>query len=135
MAIVNRVNALQDFLETDAGTNLLAGYKRAANILKAEAKKGKLPEGAPEAPAQKESLALYTALEAAGPKIEKALESEDYTAAMSQLATLRAPIDDFFTNVQVISDDTAVKENNLRLLIHIRDTAQRIADLDAVSAS
>ena len=133
VAIVSRVTALQDFLETDAGTNLLAGYKRAANILKAEAKKGKLPEGAPEAPSQKESLALYTALEAAGPKIEKSLKSEDYTAAMSQLATLRAPIDSFFTDVQVISDDTAVKENNLRLLLQIRDTARQIADFDRIN--
>ena len=130
-----RALALQEFLSTTEGEDLLAGYKRAANILKAEAKKGDLPSGAPEKPSAAESLALYEALQAAGPKIEKALESEDYTAAMSQLAILRAPIDAFFTHVQVISDDTAVKENNLRLLLRIRDTAQRIADLDAVSAS
>jgi len=133
VAIVNRVEALQSFLETSEGENLLAGYKRAANILKAEAKKGDLPEGAPDKPAEKESLALYTALQTVGPKIETALKGEKYTDAMSQLATLRGPIDAFFTHVQVISDDTAVKTNNLRLLLHIRDTARQIADFDRIS--
>jgi len=133
VAIVNRTNALQSFLETDEGENLLAGYKRAANILKAEAKKGDLPEGAPKKPSEKESVTLYTALQKAGPKIEKALVAENYTQAMSELATLRGPIDAFFDDVQVISDDTAVKENNLRLLIQIRDTARKIADFDRIN--
>jgi len=124
---------LQSFLETDEGENLLAGYKRAANILKAEAKKGDLPEGAPKKPSEKESVTLYTALQKAGPKIEKALVAENYTQAMSELATLRGPIDAFFDDVQVISDDTAVKENNLRLLIQIRDTARKIADFDRIN--
>ena len=130
---MNRVNALQDFLETDEGTNLLAGYKRAANILKAEAKKGDLPTGAPKKPSEKESIALYGALQTARPKIETALAAENYTKAMSELAVLRAPIDAFFTHVQVISDDTAVKDNNLRLLLQIRDTARQIADFDQIS--
>ena len=73
VAIVNRVTALQSFLETDEGENLLAGYKRAANILKAEAKKGDLSEGTPSEPKIKESAALYEALQKASPKIEKAL--------------------------------------------------------------
>ena len=133
ISIVNRVNALQSFLETDEGTNLLAGYKRAANILKAEAKKGKLPEGAPAKPSEKESVALFKALQTANPKIESALKDENYTEAMSHLAVLRGPIDAFFTDVQVISDDTAVKENNLRLLLQIRDTARQIADFDRIN--
>ena len=133
VSIVNRVEALQSFLDTSEGENLLAGYKRAANILKAEAKKGDLPEGVPDKPSEKESLALYVALQSASPKIESALAKENYTKAMSELATLRAPIDAFFTHVQVISDDTAVKENNLRLLAHIRDTARQIADFDRIN--
>ena len=133
VAIVNRTNALQSFLETPEGENLLAGYKRAANILKAEAKKGDLPEGAPSKPKIKESAALYEALQKASPKIEKALATEDYADSMKILAKLRAPIDAFFTDVQVISDDNAVKENNLRLLLQIRDTARQIADFDRIN--
>ena len=133
VAIVNRTNALQSFLETPEGENLLAGYKRAANILKAEAKKGDLPKGALEKPSEKESVALFKALQTANPKIESALKDENYTEAMSHLAVLRGPIDAFFTHVQVISDDTAVKSNNLRLLLQIRDTARQIADFDKIS--
>ena len=133
VAIVNRVDALQSFLKTSDGENLLAGYKRAANILKAEAKKGALPEGKPKKPSEKESIVLFEALQSANPKIETALGDENYTKAMSELATLRAPIDAFFTHVQVISDDTAVKSNNLRLLLQIRDTARHIADFDKIS--
>ena len=133
VAIVNRTNALQSFLETGEGENLLAGYKRAANILKAEAKKGDLPKGVLEKPSEKESVALFKALQTANPKIESALKDENYTEAMSHLAVLRGPIDAFFTHVQVISDDTAVKSNNLRLLLQIRDTARHIADFDKIS--
>ncbi|WP_418152679.1 glycine--tRNA ligase subunit beta [Litorimonas sp. RW-G-Af-16] len=73
VAIVNRVTALQTFLDTKDGEDLLAGYKRAANILKAEAKKCDLPDGAPKRPSAAESAALYDALQTAGPQIETAL--------------------------------------------------------------
>jgi len=137
VAIVNRVTALQSFLDTPEGENLLAGYKRAANILKAEAKKakankGSLPEGAPTRPADPHGAALFDALQIAAEEIEPALAAENYAEAMTALAKLRAPIDTFFTEVQVISDDTAVKENNLRLLGLIRDTARQIADFEAI---
>lgn len=137
VAIVNRVEALQAFLVTEDGENLMAGYKRAANILKAEAKKAKskgesLPDGAPEKPVQAEAVALYDALNSVKPAIESALESENYALAMQELSKLRAPIDAFFTHVTVISDDTAVMTNNLRLLLLIRDTARHIADFGAI---
>jgi len=137
VAIVNRVNALQDFLGTEAGENLLAGYKRAANILKSEAKKAKaskesLPEGAPSKPKDPHGAALFDALGVASKDIDAALKDEKYAESMQALAKLRSPIDDFFTNVQVISDDNAVKENNLRLLLRIRDTARKIADFEAI---
>ncbi|RKQ71001.1 glycyl-tRNA synthetase beta chain [Litorimonas taeanensis] len=133
VAIVNRVTALQKFLSTDEGENLLAGYKRAANILKAEAKKGDLPEGAPNRPDDAYGAALYDALQSSSKSITAALETEDFDKAMFALAELRAPIDDFFTNVQVISDDIAVRENNLRLLRLIRDTSRQIADFEAIN--
>jgi len=132
VAITNRVSALQNFLSSDDGSDLLAGYKRAANILKAEAKKGELPTGAPTKPADSHGGALFDALQSASPKISKALEAENFEQSMLVLANLKSPIDAFFTNTQIISDDTAVKENNLRLLGLIRDTATQIADFDAI---
>ena len=132
VAIVNRVNALQSFLGTSEGENLLAGYKRAANILKAEAKKGELPTGEADRPADEHGAALYESLVAAKPAIQTALESEDYRKSLSELADLRAPIDAFFTHTQIISDDIAVKNNNLRLLAMISDTAKQIADFEAI---
>jgi glycyl-tRNA synthetase beta chain len=132
VAIVNRVTALQSFLSTDEGENLLAGYKRAANILKAEAKKGDLPKGSPNRPQDADGAALYDALQSSSKSITAALENEDFEKAMFALAELRAPIDAFFTNVQVISDDSDVKENNLLLLMLIRDTSRQIADFEAI---
>ena len=132
VAIVNRVEALQSFLGTSEGENLLAGYKRAANILKAEAKKGELPTGEADRPADEHGAALYESLVAAKPAIQTALESEDYRKSLSELADLRAPIDAFFTHTQIISDDIAVKNNNLRLLAMISDTAKQIADFEAI---
>ncbi|CAM3873824.1 glycine--tRNA ligase subunit beta [Litorimonas haliclonae] len=133
VAIVNRVKALQSFLETKEGEDLLAGYKRAANILKAEAKKGDLPEGLPNRPEDQHGAALFDALQTASSEISFALKDENFEKAMLSLAELRAPIDAFFTEVQVISDDNAVKENNLRLLGLIRDTARQIADFEAIN--
>jgi len=136
VAILNRVKALQDFITTPEGENLLAGYKRAANILKSEAKKSELPTGAPSRPAETDDnphgVALFDALQIVSTDIKTALSGEDYSAAMQGLAKLRTPIDAFFTHVQVISDDIAVRENNLRLLINIRDTARQIADFEAI---
>ena len=132
VAIVNRVHALQTFLGTSEGTDLLAGYKRAANILKAEEKKGALPDGQPGKGTQAEETALFTALTKARPKIETALGQEDYAGAMGALAGLRGPIDAFFDKVMVVSDDPAERENRLRLLIAIRRTAEQIADFDKV---
>ena len=128
---------LEDFLGTSEGENLLAGYKRAANILKAEGKKAKankesLPTGAPAKPKQAEAVALYDALQTAAPAIKSALEGENYAEAMQNLAKLRSPIDAFFDHVTVVSDDSVVRENNLRLLAMIRDTARQIADFEAI---
>jgi len=132
VSIVNRVEALQSFIETNEGENLLAGYKRAANILKAEAKKCDLPEGAPDKPSQAEAAALYGALQKATTEIEAGLSKESYSTAMTALSELRAPIDTFFDKVTVNDEDQDIRANNLRLLGMIRDTSRQIADFDRI---
>jgi glycyl-tRNA synthetase beta chain len=133
--IVARVEALGGFLKTDDGANLLAGFKRAVNILKAEEKKGVLPSGEaqPMASAPAEETALLTALKAAEPKVQAALEAEDFTAAMTALAALRAPVDAFFDKVLVNSAEPSERENRLRLLSNVRDAMGRVADFSLIS--
>jgi len=133
--IVNRVNAVQSFLETQEGADLLAGYKRAANILKAEAKKGALPDGAIGTLSQAEAKALQKSLLEASKSLQASLKSEDYAGAMTALAGLHGPIDDFFEHVTVNDDRPEIRSNNLRLLSLICDTAHAIADFDAVQMS
>ena len=135
VAIVNRTNALQSFLETKDGENLLAGYKRAANILKAEAKKGELPSGDTGTLSQTEAKDLLAALTKVRVDIDAALAKEAYGKAMTALSKLRAPIDAFFDNVMVVAEEMTERQNNLRLLVLIRDTAAQIADFDVVKAS
>ena len=134
--IVRRVEALDAFLATDDGANLLAGYRRASNILKAEEKKGPLPVGAvgtglPNQPEAETQLAF--AVEAARVAVERALEAEDFAAAMTALAGLRGPVDAFFTEVLVNSDVAEERENRLKLLGQVRDVMGRVADFGQVA--
>ena len=132
--IVARVEALSGFLATEDGTNLLQGYKRAVNILKAEEKKGALPTGAPSrAAAPAEEGGLFDALTAAGPKLDAALAAEDFTGAMTALAALRGPVDAFFDKVLVNSDVPEERTNRLRLLQQVRDAMGRVADFSLVT--
>jgi len=133
--IVARVQALAAFLTTDDGANLLAGYKRAVNILKAEEKKGPLPEGepAPMAGAPAEETALIEALASVEAKVGPALAAEDFEGAMSGLSKLRAPVDAFFDKVLVNADNPAERENRLRLLAKVRDAMGRVADFSRVT--
>jgi glycyl-tRNA synthetase beta chain len=130
--ITNRITALGSFLSTDDGANLLAGYKRAANILKAEAKKGDLPTTEPHTGTTDEEASLFSAIQTARPLIETALKAEDYAGAMTALAALRAPIDAFFDQVIVNSDVAEERENRLGLLTKIRTLAGQIADFDKI---
>ncbi len=134
--ISNRVLALQSFIDTDDGANLLAGYKRAANILRAEDKKDALPDMTVPVDSAKSShdseRALIGMLESVRPKISSALEAESYSDAMTALSSLRIPIDAFFDDVMVNDDDADIRANRLRLLGMIRDTARDIADFDAL---
>ncbi len=134
--IVRRVEALAAFLATDDGANLLAGYKRASNILRAEEKKGSLPTGMvqtglPNQPEAETTLAF--AVGAARTAVEAALETEDFAAAMTALARLRAPVDRFFDDVLVNSDVPAERENRLKLLGQVRDVMGQVADFGQIA--
>jgi len=134
--IVRRVEALAAFLATDDGANLLAGYKRASNILRAEEKKGPLPTGMvqtglPNQPEAETTLAF--AVGAARSAVEAALEAEDFAAAMTALARLRAPVDRFFDDVLVNSDIPAERENRLKLLGQVRDVMGQVADFGQIA--
>ena len=134
--IVRRVEALDAFLATDDGANLLAGYKRASNILKAEEKKGPVPTGMvrtglPNQPEEETALAFAAA--AAATAVDAALETEDFAAAMTALASLRAPVDAFFTAVMVNSDVPEERDNRLKLLGQVRAVMGRVADFGQIN--
>jgi glycyl-tRNA synthetase beta chain len=133
--IVRRVEALDAFLATDDGANLLAGYKRASNILRAEEKKGPLPAGEPVAltGAPAEETALIAAAAAAATAVDAALQAEDFAAAMQALAALRAPVDAFFTAVMVNSDVPEERDNRLKLLGQVRAVMGRVADFGMIA--
>jgi glycyl-tRNA synthetase beta chain len=133
--IVARVAALGEFLKSEDGANLLAGYKRATNILRAEEKKGPLPQGAPVAmaAAPAEEGALIAALAQVEAPVAAALEAEDFAAAMRGLAGLRQPVDAFFEKVLVNSDVAAERDNRLKLLVRVRDAMGRVADFSQVT--
>ncbi|MGR3585908.1 MAG: glycine--tRNA ligase subunit beta, partial [Pseudooceanicola nanhaiensis] len=130
--LVKRAEALSAFLATSDGENLVQGYKRANNILtQAEQKDGVAYEfGADRKFAETdEERALFDALETARPQIDAAVEAEDFSAAMTAMAALRAPIDAFFEAVQVNADNQVVRRNRLNMLHTIRETCLKAADL------
>lgn len=133
--LVKRAEALQAFLKTEDGTNLLQGFKRANNILtQAETKDGvEYSFGADVKFAETdEERALFAALDAGEAAITPAMAREDFAAAMAAMANLRAPIDAFFTAVQVNSDNAIVRRNRLNLLHRIRALVAQVADLTKV---
>ena len=136
LMIVRRVEALGRFLDTDDGANLLAGTKRAANILRIEEKKDKRAyDDAPdskllEAPEEK---ALAKAVDVVEKAAAKAVADEDFEAAMAAMAKLRAPVDAFFDAVTVNADDPKLRENRLRLLNRIRSTTKTVADFSKIA--
>ncbi|MGY6636610.1 MAG: glycine--tRNA ligase subunit beta [Erythrobacter sp.] len=157
--LLARVKALQAFIERPEGTNLLAGYKRAANILKKEghsvtpAEAGATGGSAqtPEVPAfagmtggasmtveglrytpDPAEAALIAALGEAAPKATQAIEAEDFAAAMAALASLRTPIDNFFEQVTVNDPEPAKRAARLALLGSFRDAVHRVADFSRI---
>ena len=137
--VTHKARALQAFLDTEDGAALLAGNKRASNILaKSEDDLTGEPdadylEGSPEAAPESAERDLIVALASAGPAATKALAAEDFAAAMTALASLRAPIDAFFEQVTVNTEDGTLRRNRLLLLSAIRTAVRAVADFDKIS--
>ncbi|QAU48517.1 glycine--tRNA ligase subunit beta [Bradyrhizobium guangzhouense] len=135
LMIVRRVEALGKFLESDDGKNLLAGTKRASNILAIEEKKDKRSfDGAPDAALYSlgEEKALAKAIDEVKAEANAAVAKEDFAAAMSAMAKLRPPVDAFFDKVRVNDDDAKVRENRLKLLNEIRSATRAVADFSKI---
>jgi glycyl-tRNA synthetase beta chain len=135
LMVVRRVEALGKFLETDDGKNLLAGTKRASNILAIEEKKDKRAfTGAPDASLFRldEEKALAAAIAHVKAEAGAAVAKEDFAAAMTAMAKLRPAVDAFFDKVKVNDDDKAVRENRLKLLNEIREATRAVADFSKI---
>ncbi|MBF9195456.1 glycine--tRNA ligase subunit beta [Microvirga terrestris] len=138
LMIVRRVEALGRFLDTEDGRNLLAGYRRAANILRIEEKKdGRAYDEAPDLQivndqGQIEEKALAVVLDGAKREAAAAVEAEDFEGAMRALSRLRQPVDAFFDKVTVNAEDSALRANRLRLLNSIREATRTVADFSRI---
>jgi glycyl-tRNA synthetase beta chain len=135
LVIVRRVEALGKFLDTDDGKNLLAGTKRAANILRIEEKKdGKAYDGAPDPSLYSlaEEKALAKAIDQVKMEASAAVAQENFAGAMSAMAKLRPAVDAFFDKVKVNDDDPQVRENRLKLLNEIRAATRAVADFSRI---
>ena len=135
LSIVDRVEALGKFLDTEDGKNLLAGYKRATNIIRIEEKKDKREyDDVPDAThyQQPEERALAEAIGVARQEASTAVGKEDFAAAMRAMAKLRPRVDAFFDKVTVNVDDKALRENRLKLLNEIREATRAVADFSKI---
>ena len=135
LAIVQRVEALGALLDTGAGKNLLAGTKRAANILAAEEKKGTAVADAvdPALFSAQAEKTLYEAVNQAEKDAAQAIQKQDYSAAMRALGALREPVDSFFEDVLVNDEDQSVRANRLALLARIRAATGQVADFSKIA--
>jgi glycyl-tRNA synthetase beta chain len=135
LLIVRRVEALAQFLGSEDGKNLLAGYKRATNIIRIEEKKdNRHYTGAPQSKLyrQPEEKTLANAIETAETEAGRAVKKEDFVAAMRAIAKLRPAVDAFFDKVTVNVDDKALRENRLKLLNQIREATGAVADFSKI---
>ncbi len=135
LLIVRRVEALGKFLDTEDGKNLLAGYKRATNIIRIEEKKDArdyVGKPDPSLYRQDEEWALSKAIDAAKAEASTAVAREDFAAAMSAMAKLRPHVDAFFDKVTVNVEDKPIRENRLRLLNEIREATRAVADFSRI---
>jgi glycyl-tRNA synthetase beta chain len=132
--LLARVKALQAFVETKEGADLLAGYKRAANILKKEKwdDDRQAPDQVRVDGLEPHEAALISALDDAGPKASAAVEAENFTGAMAALASLRGPVDAFFDHVTVNVEDPGTRARRLNLLMRFRDAVHRVADFSKI---
>ena len=135
LMIVRRVDALGKFLDSDDGKNLLAGYKRATNIIRIEEKKDKREyTGAPEPQKYElpEEKALAEAIDVAKKEASAAVAKEDFSAAMLAMAKLRPRVDAFFDKVTVNVENKGLRENRLKLLNEIREATRSVADFSKI---
>ncbi len=135
MRLLARVAALQEFLASEDGANLLAGYRRAANIVRIEAKKdGEAPAGTPDPALLRDEAEqnLFRLLKETAPAARGLLSAEDFAGCMGLFAQLRGPIDSFFEAVTVNADDPALRHNRLKLLNEIRTTLDLVARFDKI---
>jgi len=135
LMIVRRIEALGKFLDTDDGKNLLAGTKRASNILAIEEKRDKRTfEGTPNPALYSlaEEKALADAIDLLKVEASVAVMNEDFESAMSAMAKLRPAVDAFFDKVKVNDDDPLVRENRLKLLNEIRAATRAVADFSKI---
>ncbi|RUW21440.1 glycine--tRNA ligase subunit beta [Mesorhizobium sp. M4B.F.Ca.ET.013.02.1.1] len=135
LQIVRRVEALGSLLDGDDGRNLLAGTKRAANILAAEEKKKTLVAETVEPALFREDAekSLFAAVNQAEKEAGQAIQNEDFSAAMLALSVLREPVDSFFERVLVNDEDQAVRANRLALLARIRAATDQVADFSKIA--
>ncbi|TIN29525.1 glycine--tRNA ligase subunit beta [Mesorhizobium sp.] len=135
LQIVRRVQALGSFLDTEDGKNLLAGTKRAANILAAEErKKTTIAENVEPARFREEAeKSLFAAVNQAEKEAGQAIHNEDFSATMLALSALREPVDSFFERVLVNDEDQAVRANRLALLARIRAATDQVADFSKIA--
>jgi glycyl-tRNA synthetase beta chain len=133
--LIARVNSLAKFLATEDGNNLLVAYRRASNIVAIEERRDeRVYDQAVHAdlPMQPEEEALARSLDMVRDRAGKLLSEEQFEEAMAELSLLRRPIDAFFDNVTVNTDDAKLRENRLRLLARIRDTMNQVADFSQI---
>ena len=133
--IVRRVEALGKFLDTEDGKNLLAGYKRATNIIRIEEKRDAreyVGRPDPSLYRQSEERALASAIETAKAEASAAVAREDFEAAMRAMAKLRPHVDTFFDKVTVNVEDKQLRENRLKLLNEIREATRTVADFSRI---
>jgi glycyl-tRNA synthetase beta chain len=137
LMVTKKVEALDKFLGTEDGKNLLAGFKRASNILKAEEKKdgpsAYSHRHAPNLRIEPQEHKLAAAIARAREETAEKLEKEDFSGAMKSLAKLRAPVDAFFEHVTVNADNAELRLNRLRLLAELRRVMTGVADFVKVS--
>ena len=136
--VVRRIQALGKFLDTEDGKNLLAGYKRATNIIRIEEKKDAreyVGKPDPQFYRQAEEWELAKAIDAVGVEAGGAVAKEDFAAAMAAMAKLRPHVDAFFDKVTVNADDKPLRENRLRLLNEIRAATRAVADFSKIEGS
>ena len=135
LRLARRVEALGKFLDTDDGKNLLAGTKRAANILRIEEKKdGKVYDDTPDAALYSldEEKTLAKAIDQVKVEANAAVAKEDFAGAMSAMAKLRPAVDAFFDKVKVNDDNPKIRENRLKLLNEIRVATRAVADFSRI---